>query len=78
MKTYLALTALVFGALTVVHIWRAVVEPGARNPMFYGLTFAAAALFMWATWLLRPGAHPNIGAASEKSATDRDASRRRL
>ncbi len=53
MKTYIGLTALLFGALTVVHAWRAVVEPGARNPWFYGITLLSAVLCVWAARLWR-------------------------
>jgi hypothetical protein len=53
MKTYLGLTALIFGVLTVVHAWRAVVEPSTRNPWFLGITALSAVLALWAVLLWR-------------------------
>lgn len=54
MKIYLALTAVVFGLLTVVHIWRMVAESAslARDPWFLLLTGLSAALCLWAVRLL--------------------------
>jgi hypothetical protein len=48
MKTYLAITGLLFGLLTVVHIWRMFVEPGSRDPWLVLITIASAALGVWA------------------------------
>lgn len=53
MKAYLALTALLFGLLTVLHIWRAIVEPEARNPWMIGIAVLAAVLCGWALVLWR-------------------------
>lgn len=53
MKTYLALTAALFALLTLVHLWRAIVEPGARNPWFFLITALSALLFVWAIRLWR-------------------------
>lgn len=53
MKTYVGLTALLFAALTVVHVWRAVVEPSTRNPWFVGITVLSAVLSLWAAVLWR-------------------------
>jgi hypothetical protein len=53
MKSYLWVTGALFGLLTVVHIWRAVVEPSARDPWFILITAAAAVLSGWAFKLLR-------------------------
>ena len=47
MKTYLALTSALFGILTIVHLWRAVVEPSARNPWFVVITALSALLCLW-------------------------------
>ena len=54
MKTYLALTAIVFGLLTVVHLWRMMAESTslARDPWFLLLTVISAALCLWAVRLL--------------------------
>lgn len=47
MKTYLAVTTALFGLLTIVHVWRAVVEPSARDPWFIVITIVAALLCLW-------------------------------
>jgi hypothetical protein len=54
MKIYLALTAIVFGLLTVVHLWRMMVETTtlARDPWFLVITLISAALCLWAVRLL--------------------------
>lgn len=54
MKIYLALTAVVFGLLTVVHLWRMVAESAslARDPWFLLLTVLSAGLCLWAVRLL--------------------------
>jgi hypothetical protein len=60
MKAYLALTAIAFAALTVVHVWRAIVEPSVRSPWFLGLTLLSAVLCGWAVRLwLRPDGRPS-------------------
>ena len=51
MKTYIALTATLFGLLTVVHVWRAIVEPSSRDPWFFAITILSALLCLWATRL---------------------------
>jgi hypothetical protein len=60
MKTYLVVTAAVFGLLVVAHIWRMIVETGSgtHNPWFVAITIAAAALCLWSVRLLmrRPSA----------------------
>jgi hypothetical protein len=48
MKLYLAFTSFVFGALTVVHIWRAAIEPSTHNVWFVGTTVLSAVLCLWA------------------------------
>jgi hypothetical protein len=54
MKIYLTLTALVFGLLTVVHLWRMTAESAslARDPWFLLLTLLSAGLCVWAVRLL--------------------------
>jgi hypothetical protein len=54
MKTYLTLTAVVFGLLTVMHLWRMMAESGslARDPWFLLLTVLSAGLCIWAVRLL--------------------------
>ena len=54
MKVYLALTAVVFGLLTVVHLWRMVAESSslAKDPIFLLLTVLSAGLCLWALKLL--------------------------
>jgi hypothetical protein len=55
MKTYVTSTGLLFGLLTVVHIWRAAEEGArlARDPWYVLITVAAAALSWWAWRLVR-------------------------
>jgi hypothetical protein len=55
MKAYLVTTGAVFGLLTLVHIWRAVVESTLRDPAFSLVTIISAALCVWALSLLRRG-----------------------
>jgi len=54
MKTYLTLTAILFGLLTVVHFWRMLVEREtlAKDPWFLIITLVSAALCFWAVRLL--------------------------
>ena len=55
MKAYVMTTGVLFGLLTVVHVWR-LIEEGphlAREPWFALFTIAAAALCLWAWRLLR-------------------------
>ena len=53
MKAYLITTGGVFALLAIMHVWRAIVEPGAREPLFILLTVLAAAFAAWAFSLLR-------------------------
>jgi hypothetical protein len=55
MKTYVATTGAVFGLLTLVHIWRAIVEGRqlATDPWYILITLAGAALCVWALVLMR-------------------------
>jgi hypothetical protein len=54
MKVYLTLTAVVFGLLAVVHVWRMVAESSslAKDPFFLLLTVMSAGLCVWAVKLL--------------------------
>ena len=49
---YLGLTSALFGLLTMVHVWRAVVEPKARDPWFIAITVVSALLCLWGGRLL--------------------------
>jgi len=54
MKAYVITTGVVFGLITLAHIWR-VIEEGsrlARDPWYVLLTVATAALCLWAVRLL--------------------------
>jgi hypothetical protein len=53
MKAYVITTGAIFGLLTLLHIWRAIVErPMATEPWFILLTIASAALCVWAIRLI--------------------------
>ena len=54
MKAYLVTTGVVFGLITLAHIWRAIAEGPhlVKDPFFILLTMAAAALCLWALRLL--------------------------
>ena len=54
MKIYLALTAALFGLLTILHFWRMMQERAnlARDPWFLIITLVSAALCFWAVRLL--------------------------
>ncbi len=55
MKAYVMATGVVFGVLTVAHLWRMVEERQmATEPWYVLITVAAAALTVWAGWLVRP------------------------
>jgi hypothetical protein len=55
MRTYVAITGVIFGLITVAHIWRLVAEGSrlATQPFFVVLTVASTALALWAVQLLR-------------------------
>jgi len=55
MKAYVTTTGVVFGLLTLTHLWRAIEEGPhlATDPWFVLITIAAAALCLWALRLLR-------------------------
>jgi hypothetical protein len=54
-RTYVATTGVVFGAITVAHVWRAFEEGRgvAHDPFFLVLTAISAAVSVWALVLLR-------------------------
>ena len=55
MRAYLLTTGVLFGLITLVHLWRIIEEwPHlAREPWFVLLTVASAVLSLWAVRLLR-------------------------
>jgi hypothetical protein len=55
MKAYVMTTGVLFGLLTVVHVWRVFAEGPrlASDPWYVLITLAAAALCLWAWRLLR-------------------------
>ena len=55
MKTYVMVTGMAFGLVSLVHVWRFIVERSVgSNPFFVAITVVAAALAVWAGRLLRP------------------------
>ena len=54
MKAYVITTGIIFGLITVAHIWRAIVEGPklAAEPWFILLTVFTAALGVWALRLV--------------------------
>lgn len=55
MKAYVMTTGILFGLITLAHLWR-VLEEGvglATNPWYVLITIATAALCIWAWRLLR-------------------------
>jgi hypothetical protein len=57
MKGYLITTGSLFGLLTVVHIWRMVVEPGSRDVFMVLITLLSTAFAVWA-WRLFTTSRP--------------------
>lgn len=55
MRAYLITTGLIFGLVTLVHVWRGVEEGTGlvRDPWYVLATLVAAALGVWAWRLLR-------------------------
>ena len=55
MKAYLITTGLVFGLITVAHVWRVFAEGShlATDPVFVVLTLVSAGLCIWAFRLLK-------------------------
>ena len=54
-RAYLLTTGILFGLLTIVHIWRVVAESAslARDPWYMLITALAAAFCVWALALFR-------------------------
>ena len=52
MKVYVIATGVVFGLLTVVHLWRLVEEPHLASDPWFMLTTAVAAAFGVGAWRL--------------------------
>lgn len=54
MKAYVTTTGILFGLITLAHVWRAFSESPhlALDPFFLLLTLLAAALCLWAVRLL--------------------------
>jgi len=49
MKAYVIVTGTAFGIVSLVHVWRFVVERSVgSNPFFVGITMISAALAVWA------------------------------
>ncbi|HTJ23952.1 MAG TPA: hypothetical protein VL383_16220 [Gemmatimonadaceae bacterium] len=59
MRPYLLVTSIVFGLVTVAHIWRMVGESAAlaKDPWFLALTVVAAGLSIWSAVLFRRARH---------------------
>jgi hypothetical protein len=55
MRAYVITTGVLFGLITIAHIWRALEEGSglSTDPGFILLTLAAAALCLWAWRLIR-------------------------
>jgi hypothetical protein len=55
MKAFLWTTGIIFGLITIAHVWRVFAESAslARDPWFIVLTVLSAALSAWAFRLLR-------------------------
>ncbi len=55
MKAYVTTTGIVFGLLTLAHLWRVVAEDRnlAADPWYVLITVAAAGLTLWAWRVLR-------------------------
>jgi hypothetical protein len=60
MKAYVITTGVVFGLLTVAHLMRIVWEDRrlATDPAYLAITAAAAALSIWAGYVLRRAKQP--------------------
>jgi hypothetical protein len=55
LKAYVMTTGALFGLLTLAHLWRIIAEGAhlATDPWYILITLAAAALCVWAWFLLR-------------------------
>jgi hypothetical protein len=51
MKGYLITTGSLFGLLTVIHVWRMIVEPSSRDVFMVLITAISTAFAIWA-WRL--------------------------
>jgi hypothetical protein len=59
MKAYVMVTGILFGVLTIAHVWRMIEERGlATNPWYILITVAAAVLCLWACRLLWRSGRP--------------------
>ncbi len=57
MRAYVMTTGVVFGLLTLAHLWRIIVERHlATDPIFILITVVAASLCVWAWRVLRVSA----------------------
>jgi hypothetical protein len=57
MKAYVITTGVVFGLLTLAHLWRIIVERHlATDPIFILITIIAASLCVWAWRVIRVSA----------------------
>jgi len=57
MRAYVMTTGVVFGLLTLAHLWRIIVERHlATDPIFIVITVIAASLCVWAWRVLRVSA----------------------
>ena len=54
MKAYILTTGILFGLLTALHVWRAMVEGAhlATDPWYVLATLATTVLYLWALRLL--------------------------
>jgi len=59
MKPYLLITSIVFGLVTIAHLWRMIGESAAlaQDPWFLALTVVAAGLSIWSAVLYRRAQH---------------------
>jgi hypothetical protein len=68
MKPYLVLTAVVFGLLTVMHIWRVFAESTslAKDPFFVLITLISFGLCLWAIRLILIGRRAGDASVASK------------
>ena len=61
MRTYVTITGVIFGLITVAHIWRIVAEGSrlATQPFFVLMTVVSTAFTLWAVRLLRSRSTPS-------------------
>jgi hypothetical protein len=60
MRAYVMTTGVLFALITMAHVWRVLEENSslATDPWYVLITFAAAALCLWAWRLLRLSTRP--------------------